>query len=140
MTSKKELGIASLDQWVDVAIVDGNTVTTLYPDNATMLKALRERKPTPDMIYRRFHFRNGVPSEYYWATRDAARRQWGGMAIQRMSVEAWLLAIKREGAIADGHLRPCGAILPRPKKRGGCDCPACEGSREKWERQAIEVA
>lgn len=140
MASKNELGVASLDQWVDVAVVDGDTVTTLCPDNATMLKALHERKPTPDMIYRRFHFRNGVPTEYHWATRDLTRRQWGGMAIQRMSAEAWLLAIELEGEIADGHLKPCGAILPRPKKRGGCDCPVCEQSRERWERQGVEVA
>jgi hypothetical protein len=140
MAAKKtERKIVTLEQWVQITVREGQTVTTLYPSNEEMVKRSKTMDPPPDMVYRRLNFVNGVPVEYYWATSDAARRQSGGHGIQRMTTEAWLEAIEREKRAGDGHVGPCDQVLPRPKSRGGCECPVCTTSRARYESQGIVV-
>ncbi len=125
--------IATLEQWVEVEIRDGQTVTTLYPPNAEMVKKGKEMDPPPDLVYRRINFRTIVPLEYYWTTSDPQRRRFGGHCIQRMSVETWLKVIAVEELRAGKHIGPCGGILPRPKERGGCECAQCTAATARLE-------
>ncbi len=140
MAAKKtERKIVTLEQWVQITVHEGQTVTTLYPSNEEMVKRGKEMDPPPDMVYRRLNFVNGVPAEYHWATADAARRQNGGHGIQRMTVEAWVEVIAREKESGAGHVGPCDQLLPRPKSRGGCECAVCTRSRARHESQGIIV-
>ena len=122
---KKTRTIVTLEQWVQVRIRDGKTETTLYPPNRTLLERKEKMDPPPNIVYRRLNFVDGVPPEYYWATNDPRRREFGGHGIQRMAVETWLETIAEEERRGTGHLGPCSDPLPRPKERGGCECPAC---------------
>lgn len=124
---KKQRNISTLEQWIEVRIVDGKTVTTLYPPNKQLVKDGKKIWPPPDVVYRRFHFPDGVPAEYYWTSPDdAERHQMGGCGIQRMSTGTWLEVIRREAHNRAGHLGPTGVgNLPRPKERGGCECLVC---------------
>jgi hypothetical protein len=133
---KSQEKTVTLEQWVEIEICEGRTVTTLYPPNEEMLKQLKEMDPKPQLVYRRLNFRGSVPPEYHWTTHDEERRANGGHGIQRMLVETWLTTIAGE---TDGHLGPCFAPMPRPLSRGGCDCPTCTKARDYWERQGITV-
>jgi hypothetical protein len=136
---KKARSIVTLEQWVQIRIRDGKTDTKLYPPNETLLERKEKMDPPPNIVYRRLNFVDGVPPEYYWATNDVRRREFGGHGIQRMSVETWLQTIAEEKRRGTGHLGPCSDPLPRPKERGGCDCPACTfHQRRLEEREAKE--
>jgi hypothetical protein len=126
---KKQKNVTILDQWVEIEVVDGKTVTTLYPPNAELIKEGQAMLPPPEMVYRRFHFVGPVPPEYYWTTSDERKRAMGGMGIQRMTIDTWLEVIEREEASGTGHIGPCGGNLPRPEERGGCDCEVCTHNR-----------
>ncbi len=121
---KKRRKIAILDQWVEVEIEDGKTVTTLFPSNEKLIQAGKKMLPPPELIYRRMNFRDGVPPEYQWTGTDEERDARHG--IQRMTVDTWLDVTDREKLRSDGHIGPTGVgNLPRPRERGGCDCPVC---------------
>ncbi|MGH9584760.1 MAG: hypothetical protein ACRD4O_17705, partial [Bryobacteraceae bacterium] len=122
---KRQRKIQILDQWVEITIENGKTVTRLFPSNEELIEEGKAMDPPPEMVYRRLNFVDGVPSEYHWATPSEERRGRGGMATQRMSVDTWLETIKREAAAGTGHIGPCGKLLPRPKERGGCECVVC---------------
>lgn len=126
---KKQKKIPILDQWIEIEVEDGKTVTKLYPPNEQLIKEGQAMLPPPQMVYRRLHFVGPVPTEYYWTTRDPRIREMGGMGTQRMTVDAWLEAIEQEKASGTGHLGPCGGNLPRPEERGGCDCETCTHNR-----------
>jgi hypothetical protein len=126
---KKQKKVPILDQWIEIEIVEGKTVTTLYPPNEQLIKEGQAMLPPPEMVYRRLHFVGPVPHEYYWTTRDERKREIGGMGIQRMTVDTWLEVIEREKTGGTGHIGPCGGNLPRPEERGGCDCEVCTHNR-----------
>jgi len=134
---KKMRKIAILDQWVEVEIQDGRTVTKLYPSNAGLIKEGQAMDPPPDLVYRRLSFPHGVPAEYRWAVGSSeGRMERGGIGTQRMTVDTWLDAIEREEASGTGHVGPTGVgNLPRPRERGGCDCEVCTQNRHAMERQ-----
>jgi hypothetical protein len=122
---KNKQRVITLEQWAEIEVDAGRTVTTLYPSNAELWKKGQDMDPPPDLVYRRINFRTGVPLEYQWTTSDPLRRSRGGHCIQRMSLETWLrISVEEEGKWGK-HLGPCGGILPRPKERGACDCPQC---------------
>lgn len=131
---KKTRTIVTLEQWVEVRIRNGKTETTLYPSNEELLKRKEKMEPPPNIVYRRLNFVDGVPPEYYWTTNDPGRRKLGGHGIQRMSVETWLETIEAEERRGTGHLGPCSDPLPRPKERGGCECPACTFHQRRLEK------
>ncbi|MBV9085051.1 MAG: hypothetical protein JOZ62_20425 [Acidobacteriaceae bacterium] len=129
---KKQKKIHTLEQWVEIRTEDGNTVTKLFPSNEQLIEDGKKMWPAPDLVYRRFHFVDGVPPEYHWTAPegDTARLETGGLGIQRMTPDTWLEVIEREKLREDGHLGPTGVgNLPRPKERGGCDCPVCSRNR-----------
>jgi hypothetical protein len=132
---KKMRKVAVLDQWIEVEIQDGKTVTKLYPSNEGLIREGQRMDPPPELVYRRLHFPNGIPEEYRWVG-DAhpERLARGGMGTQRMTVDTWLDVIEREAANGTGHVGPTGVgNLPRPKERGGCDCEVCTRNRELME-------
>jgi len=133
--AKKQPKIETLEQWVEVRVRDGKTETTLYPSNEELLKRKAKMDPPPDLVYRRLNFVNGVPEEYHWTTYDPRRRENGGHGIQRMTPERWLETIELEKRMGTGHLGPCGDPMPRPKERGGCECPACRMNQAKLDRR-----
>jgi hypothetical protein len=139
LSPKKLKKIKTLEQWVEISVEDGKTVTRLYPSNEQLIKDGQKMWPPPDLIYRRLNFVNGIPEEYRWAVRpgDEARMQRGGCGIQRMEVDTWLHVIEREKLREDGHIGPTGVgNLPRPMERGGCECPMCKRNREILEKRA----
>jgi hypothetical protein len=90
--------------------------------------------PPPELVYRRLNFVHGVPPAYDWTGADPEVRVRGGCGIQRMDVNTWLNVIEREQASGTGHIGPCGGNLPRPKERGGCDCPVCTQNQSLLDR------
>jgi hypothetical protein len=135
---KKQRKIPVLEQWIEVTLEDGNTVTRLFPSNELLIKRGQKMLPPPELVYRRLNFPNGVPEEYTWTTHDPMTRERGGMGIQRMDVDTWLEVIEREKALGTGHVGPTGAgNLPRPMARGGCDCEVCSGNREILEAAGV---
>ncbi|MBV9765771.1 MAG: hypothetical protein JOZ48_13075 [Acidobacteriaceae bacterium] len=117
---KKLRKIPILDQFVEITIENGQTLTNLFPSNDQLIEEGQAMDPPPEMVCRRLNFVNGIPPEYYWATQDEERRQHGGGGIQRMSIDTWLDLIDREQADPSGHIGPCGGNLPKPKERKGC--------------------
>ncbi|MBV9156229.1 MAG: hypothetical protein JO097_08190 [Acidobacteriaceae bacterium] len=132
---KKLRKIPILDQWIEITVENGHTVTKLFPANDRLIQEGQAMDPPPEMVYRRLNFVNGVPPEYHWATKDEGRRQRGGMGVQRMSIDTWLDVIDREQADPSGHIGPCGGNLPRPKERGNCDCEVCTYNRDLLEQR-----
>ena len=132
---KKRREIIRLEQWIEIEIRDGLTVTTLYPSNEVLLKEAEEMDPPAEFVYRRLNFPHGVPSEYDWATDDPLRRARGGHGIQRMTFETWQEQVEREKVHGNEHLLPCHKQLPRPEEHGPCDCPACVACAQRIERE-----
>ncbi len=134
---KKLRKIVLMEQWAEITVVEGKTLTQVMPSNAVLIEEGKAMLPPPDLVYRRMNFVDGVPSEYHWATKDEERRRLGMCGIQRMTVDTWLDVIDREQAAGTGHLGPTGVgNLPRPKERGGCDCEVCAGNQAILDRRA----
>jgi hypothetical protein len=129
-TSKKQDKIQIMDQWVEIEMVDGKTITTLYPSNEELWEEGRAMIPPPTLVYRRLNFVDGVPPEYLWTTNDPVTIEFGGMATQRIRLETWLALIEKEKASGTGHLQGC-EIMPRPEERGGCDCESCTRAKAR---------
>lgn len=134
---KQKKKIQVLDQWVEITIEDGKTNTKLVPTNDELIERGKRMYPPPDLVYRRLNFVHGVPPEYYWTTDDPDIRRLGGHGIQRMTVDTWLKVIEDEKKNPEGHIgtTPDGN-LPRPKERGGCDCPVCAKNQAILDRRA----
>lgn len=146
---KKKKKIHLLEQWIEVRIEEGKTVTTLYPSNQILLKHGQTMWPPPDLVYRRFNFPDGVPEEYRWVGMTEERATLGGSGLQRMTVDTWLQVIEREpeeiprvgyqSAVAPGHVGPTGVgNLPRPQERGECECPVCTKNQAILDRLTPE--
>ncbi len=136
--AKKQRRIPVLEQWVEVTIEDGQTVTRLFPSNEDLIKRGQKMLPPPELVCRRLSFPHGVPAGYAWSSGDSTTRERGGMGIQRMDVDTWIEVIEREKAEGGGHLGPTGVgNLPRPMARGGCECEMCTGNRAILEAAGI---
>lgn len=143
-SKKKQKRLQVLEQWVEVTVENGKTVTTLTPSNEGLIKRGKEMYPPPELVYRRLNFLHGVPIEYDWAAPTDEIRKWGGGGIQRMTVDTWLEVTEREKEYGDGHIGPTGVgNMPRPKEHGGCECPSCLSGEEMGEggceREEVEV-
>jgi hypothetical protein len=127
LNPKKKKKIVRLEQWVEVRIENGQTVTKLFPSNEKLIKRGQTMWPAPKFVYRRFNFPYGVPEEYAWTCPEGAdRNDYAGMGIQRMTVDDWLEMIEEEAERTDGHVGPTLiGNLPRPAEHGECDCPVC---------------
>ncbi len=133
--TKKPKKITILDQWVHIWVEDGETISEKYPSNEELRREGERMDPPPSLVYRRLDFANGIPDEYQWVTRDPYQRQYGGCGIQRLSVERWLEVIQQEDKMAGEHVGPTGeGNRPRPKERGGCECPVCTINAAKFEK------
>jgi hypothetical protein len=136
---KKQRKVYTLEQWVEVTIVEGKTMTKLFPSNEQLIKDGQRMLPPPELVYRRINFPHGIPDEYAWAApgANAERRAAGGCGIQRMTTDTWLEVVKAEAEREDGHIGPTGVgNLPRPKERGGCECPECTRNQAILDKRA----
>ncbi len=118
-----------MDQWIDIEIIDGNTVVSYYPSNEELWEEGQKMNPPPTIVYRRFNFVDHVPAEFAWTTSDQQAMEFGGLGIQRMSVHTWLRIIEDEKLT--GLPGKCGGNLPKPEKWGHCDCLSCTANRER---------
>jgi hypothetical protein len=132
-----EIGaIHVLDQWVDVEMKNGRTVTKLDPSNEQLLEDRKIMKPPPEQVRRRFDFRHGIPDEYSWCLQNEEQRTMRQWAVQQITLETWLAAIERERAAGTGHLSDTGEDLPDPKRRTWCYCKVCARTSETlWARK-----
>ncbi|MBV9302561.1 MAG: hypothetical protein JOY62_16655 [Acidobacteriaceae bacterium] len=129
---KKSRKLVILNQWIEIEVEDGQTITTLYPSNEQLIKEGKAMLPPPDLVYRRLNFSTCVPPEYRWATRNPEAWERGGTGIQRMTVDTWLKVIEQEKALGTGHVGPTGAgTLPRPAEHGECECEVCRRNQVK---------
>ncbi|MGI9073838.1 MAG: hypothetical protein ACR2JB_21545 [Bryobacteraceae bacterium] len=126
-----------LDQWADVTIEKGRTVTRLEPSTEQLFEDRATMKPPPEHVCRRFTFYDGVPEEYGWCAglyneiEDSPK-----YGVQHMTIETWLQALEREKAAGTGHLSDTGEDLPDPKRRGWCWCTVCARTTETgWRRE-----
>jgi hypothetical protein len=127
---KKRKKIVRMEQWIEVRIRDGKTVTRLYPPNEKLIKDGQKMLPPPEFVYRRLNFPDGVPHEYDWTGISEKQRALGGCGLQRMTVETWLDVTDREKLREDGHVGPTGVgNLPRPQEHGECTCRMCVGNQ-----------
>ena len=124
---KQQRKLVILNQWFEIEVENGQTVTKAYPSNEKLIEEGKAMLPAPDLVYRRLNFPNGVPREYYWATRNPEARELGGTGIQRMTVDTWLEVIEQESSEGTGHIGPTGVgSLPRPPEHGVCECLVCK--------------
>ena len=129
--------MALAEQWVEVEVNEkGKTVTTPFPTNEALREVVESLNPERDLVYRRFHFADGVPEEYAWTLHDPSMEMRGSSGIQRLRPGTWLTQVEKEKK-NKGHMLPC-ANVPRPEERGGCDCPTCSWNRELMEEEEGE--
>jgi hypothetical protein len=92
----------TLFQTVVVKIVDGKTVTAMYPTNAEEMR-VAEKAGEAKRAIRQFEFPDGVPEEYHWVFPDGNRRKAGAAREVEMSATHW----KELAAKETGHAQPC---------------------------------
>ena len=129
--ASKTRDIQVMEQWVEIWVEDGITRTMLYPTNEELWKEAEKKNLAPELVYRRFNFRAGVPPEYLWTMPNKQTLLYGGGGIQRLTVEQWREVVERERESGSEHVGPTGVgNLPRPNERGGCECPVCTLNQE----------
>ena len=124
------------EQWIEVKRKEGQTITIFYPTNRELEKLRLEMDPPPVLIYRRFNFVHGVPREYAWAKPDLHTRTFGGLFLQRITVEDWIELMESERQQQSPHAIGAKNHQPRPAAFGPCPCPACTARRIKEEQEA----
>jgi hypothetical protein len=117
------------EQWIEIEQRDGKTVSTFYPPNDEFERLRLKMNPPPDMIYRRLNFIHGVPPEYDWIEPTPEFRRYGGMFLQRVTVEEWPSILAQELLI--GNCRVISALYPQPRPEvlGPCPCMRCTEER-----------
>jgi hypothetical protein len=136
---KNRRKVVILNQWIEIEVENGQTITKLYPSNEKLIEEGKTMLPPPDMVYRRLNFPAGVLSEYFWASHDPDARKWGGTGIQRMTVDTWLRVTEREKAEGTGHIGPTGiGTLQRPEENGVCECQVCARNTATSETRILE--
>lgn len=118
------------DQWIEITVEDGITVSTFYPPNAEFEKLMCEMEPRPDLLYRRLNFIHGVPREYNWVAPTPEFRLYGGLFLQRILPSDWPYISFMENLKPGHHAISAPNPQPRPAAWGPCPCPQCTEERE----------
>jgi hypothetical protein len=118
------------DQWIEVTVVDGKTVSTFYPPNKEFEKERLDLDIQPTLIYRRLNFVHGVPREYAWTNPTPSVTRLGGLFLHRVKIEDWPAILELERVHGNGHVMPSPNPQPRPEAYGPCPCPECVAERE----------
>jgi hypothetical protein len=117
------------EQWIEIDVREGKTVTLYYPPNEEFEELRLKMDPPPDMIYRRLNFLRGVPLEYLWVDVTPEFKKYGGLFLQRITVEEWpyLMQLEKEST----HPHAISARFPqdRPPVLGVCPCARCTAER-----------
>ncbi len=95
-----------IDQFIEVDIVDGKCVTSCYPTNEELIKKVALLPRPPIRLARWIQFPKGVPPEYAWVHPAQMQKSHGGISIQKMWYDHWLIKIKDEEATGTGHIGP----------------------------------
>jgi hypothetical protein len=92
----------TLFQTVVVNIVDGKTVTAMYPANEEEMRVAATAGDAKRAI-RQFEFPDGVPEEYHWVFPEPKSRKAGATRQLEMSAKHWRELAARETT----HAEPC---------------------------------
>ncbi len=129
--AKPQLTGPMLQQWAEITVELGQTVTELWPSNAELIAEGQRMLPPPQFVERHLNLPDGIPAEYEWlGVQDAAVRARGGCGVQRMTADSWLMLIAQEGE----HLLPAPAGEPAAEE-GQCGCARCAARLEIWQEQ-----
>jgi hypothetical protein len=122
------------EQWIEIEIREGKTVTLFYPPNAEFEELRLKMDPPPDMIYRRFNFVHGVPLEYMWIEPTPEFHKYGGMFLQRITVAEWPDIVEEEKWLGNKLAVSARFPQPRPEVLGPCPCARCTEERAHPEK------
>jgi hypothetical protein len=122
------------EQWIEVEQREGKTVTLFYPPNDEFEELRLKMDPPPDMIYRRLNFIHGIPPEYMWLCPTPDVRQYGGLYLQRITVEEWPSIMAAEKAGGNKFVISAQFPQPRPAVLGPCPCALCLADPDRYTR------
>jgi hypothetical protein len=117
------------EQWIEIEIREGKTVTSYYPPNDEFEELRLKMDPPPDMIYRRLNFVHGVPLDYMWVNPTPDFQLYGGLFLQRITLEEWPSILAAEKQSLHGMVIPARFPQPRPAVLGPCPCVRCTAER-----------
>jgi len=92
----------TLHQSIIVKIVDGQTITAMYPNNEEEMRVAKNAGESKRAI-REFEFPDGVPPEYHWVFPEPDDRRPGAARRVEMSATFWRDLASRETM----HAEPC---------------------------------
>jgi hypothetical protein len=119
------------EQWIEIKQVEGKTVVLRYPPNEEFEKLRSEMDPQPDLIYRRFNFVNGVPREFLWTGVPPQFQLYGGLFLQRITLDEWPVLLEKERNSGTDLVIPAVNPQGRPEALGPCPCEWCTEERDK---------
>ncbi len=117
------------EQWIEIEQREGKTVTIYYPPNQEFEELRLKMDPPPDMIYRRLNFIHGVPLQYSWIDPSPDFQKYGGLFLQRVTVEEWPSILALEQRPGNQHVISARFPQPRPEVLGPCPCARCTAER-----------
>ena len=95
-----------VQQWVEIEVKDGRTITTCSPSNEQVMKDVAKRSERPLFLTRTLNFPRGIPPEYDWACHTDMQQTFPCIARQTVLYSQWLDVIEREKSTPGGHLGP----------------------------------
>ena len=94
------------NQIVEVEIINGKTVTSLYPSSQELFDLYSSFPTPPIYVKRHLIFPNGIPEEYSWCDPQRLQNSDYPQAVQNMLWPRWLKLIDREKALGSEHIGP----------------------------------
>ena len=95
-----------VQQWVEIEVKDGRTITTCSPSNEQVMKDAAKRSERPLFLTRTLNFQRGIPPQYDWACHTDMQQTFPCIARQTVLYSQWLDVIEREKSTPGGHLGP----------------------------------
>ena len=96
----------TLFQTVVVRIVDGKTITAMFPANEEEMRVAKTASDGKRAI-RHFEFPDGVPEEYHWVFPEPENRRPGVERQVEISAARWRELVTKEQLNGTGHAEPC---------------------------------
>jgi len=131
---KKSKRFIRHEQWIEIEQREGKTVTVFYPPNDEFEELRLKMDPPPDMIYRRLFFVHGVPAEYMWVEPTPEVAQYGGLYLQRITVDEWPSLLAAEKIKGNQFAISAQYPQPRPAVLGPCTCARCTADPDRYTR------
>lgn len=97
--------VPNLVQYVNVRVVNDQTVTRQHPSNEALIEKSKTMDPPPQKIFRELFLHPGLDIvEYEWAVRDLPGTS--DCRSQEMTFRQWLRTIEREKQSGSSHVGP----------------------------------